>query len=488
MRRISMVVLAMALLLCMLPLGISAQAIPDVVGERFVASVYDTGIYHSVDNLAYSPDGNWYAYQSSSSIKVVPLNSGERLNITDDILINGYHVRFAPYGLDFSADSRKLVASIKIYDTTKGSSWYESVDEDGRITRRSSNGIPSIISIDIYSGEITYIADGQNPLCAPDGRYILYSNYDSRYHTDPQNVEHQYELARFDILTGDIEFIEPAFDDEFVVGTDDFVKGPDDEYCYFSVKRYYEEDKYSDFTIARMPYDGGEVEELTERYKYGICEDVIISSDGKWALFSDPWFDILVVNLQTGKIFNALTGKEQYVARPHDFEAPLIMRFFKEPFFYDNETKIGYTTTMTQWCGSTNSDVDLVVPIEETRKNGTYINDFDFETFSVRGEDTLTAVDEQPEAFPTLGAFPNPFNPNTTLQFTLPEAGYAELTVFNIAGQQVRSLASGEFSAGVHSVPWNGCDQNGVPVSSGIYLSRLTYRDNVVTSRMTLVK
>ncbi len=485
-----MVVLSLALLVCILPLEVTAQAIPDVIGERFVPSVYDTGVYDSVNKLTYSPDGKWYAYQSYSSIKIVPVENGSSLSVTDDILVNGYHVQFAPYGLDFSADSRKLVASIKIYDTTKGSSWYESVDEDGRITRRSSNGIPSIVSIDILSGEITYVADGQSPLCTPDGRYIWYSNYDSRYHTDPLNVEHQYELARYDILTGDIEFIEPTFDDVLVVGTDDFVCGPCDQYVYFSVKRVHEElkpDWDTDFTIARMTYDGDEIEELTKPYM-GVCEDLQISSDGKWALFSDPWYDVIIANLETGNIFNVITAQQQYRKRPLNYEAPLIMRFFSAPFFYDSETKIGYTTTIGQWSGSNGGGVNLEVPIEETKKDGTYITDLDFETFTVLGDDIITAVDDLPEAFLTLGAYPNPFNPRTTLHFTLPEAGYTELEIFNFAGQKIRTLASGEFSAGIHSIAWDGRDENGMPVSSGIYLSRLTCRDNVVTSRMTLVK
>ncbi len=44
------------------------------------------------------------------------------------------------------------------------------------------------------------------------------------------------------------------------------------------------------------------------------------------------------------------------------------------------------------------------------------------------------------------------------------------------------------FSAGTHAVHWDGCDNHGLPVSSGIYLSRLTAGDKAVTSRMTLVK
>jgi hypothetical protein len=84
--------------------------------------------------------------------------------------------------------------------------------------------------------------------------------------------------------------------------------------------------------------------------------------------------------------------------------------------------------------------------------------------------------------------YPNPFNPSTTISFTLPTGGFTELAVYNLMGQKIRTLVAGELMPGVHEVVWDGCDDAGNPVSSGIFVSRLAAGESIVTNRMTLVK
>ena len=88
--------------------------------------------------------------------------------------------------------------------------------------------------------------------------------------------------------------------------------------------------------------------------------------------------------------------------------------------------------------------------------------------------DIITAIDEEakPEALPTVTSYPNPFNPSTTISFTLPESGHATLTVYNLAGQKVRTLADEPMGVGNHTVVWDGHYDTGVAVAAGIYLSR----------------
>lgn len=93
-----------------------------------------------------------------------------------------------------------------------------------------------------------------------------------------------------------------------------------------------------------------------------------------------------------------------------------------------------------------------------------------------------------PVNFAITGNYPNPFNPSTTISFSLTETGRASLAVYNVTGQKVRELVSGTLPAGWHSVVWDGRDQNGKPVSSGIYISRLMMRDKVTANRMLLMK
>jgi len=105
--------------------------------------------------------------------------------------------------------------------------------------------------------------------------------------------------------------------------------------------------------------------------------------------------------------------------------------------------------------------------------------------------DAAVAVDDQPDRPRTyaLGQNqPNPFNPVTSISFSLPRAGRATLQVYDLAGRRVRTLVDGEMAAGTFTAEWNGRDAQGAAVSSGIYLYRLVAGDFVQTKRMVLVK
>jgi len=85
-----------------------------------------------------------------------------------------------------------------------------------------------------------------------------------------------------------------------------------------------------------------------------------------------------------------------------------------------------------------------------------------------------TGVETQiPETFTLKQNFPNPFNPTTTIPFSLREAGKVDLVIYNIMGQKVKTLVSRILSAGEHNVVWNGRDDNGRGVSAGVYIYRL---------------
>ncbi len=72
-----------------------------------------------------------------------------------------------------------------------------------------------------------------------------------------------------------------------------------------------------------------------------------------------------------------------------------------------------------------------------------------------------------------LSNYPNPFNPITTISFSIPKDSNIELSVYNSKGQKVKQLVSNQLSAGQHSVVWNGVDDKSKPVSSGVYLYKL---------------
>ena len=84
--------------------------------------------------------------------------------------------------------------------------------------------------------------------------------------------------------------------------------------------------------------------------------------------------------------------------------------------------------------------------------------------------------------------YPNPFNPETTISFDLVSPGPASLRVYNSKGQLVRDLMHENLPSGRHNLVWNGLDNNGIAVSSGIYFYRLTVAGHSETQKMMLVK
>jgi hypothetical protein len=86
------------------------------------------------------------------------------------------------------------------------------------------------------------------------------------------------------------------------------------------------------------------------------------------------------------------------------------------------------------------------------------------------------ASGQVPNKFELLQNYPNPFNPETTIKFQLPQAGEVIITIYDIYGREVRTLLHGQWSAGVHSVIWDGTDQRGQGVASGMYIYHIAVR------------
>jgi len=93
-----------------------------------------------------------------------------------------------------------------------------------------------------------------------------------------------------------------------------------------------------------------------------------------------------------------------------------------------------------------------------------------------------------PEVLALAQNYPNPFNPTTTISFELPKAQTVELRIFNLNGQIVRTLVNGSFTAGVHQVVWDGRDQQGGQVTSGIYYYLMRAGDQTIMKKLLLAK
>ena len=104
-------------------------------------------------------------------------------------------------------------------------------------------------------------------------------------------------------------------------------------------------------------------------------------------------------------------------------------------------------------------------------------------------EEIVTAVGAAPRvpAGFVLDAWPNPFNAETTLSFTVNAAGPVILTVSDLQGRTLRDW-SGHYETGRHSLTWDGRDQDGQPVASGVYIAAARHGAAAVTRKVTLLK
>ncbi len=101
----------------------------------------------------------------------------------------------------------------------------------------------------------------------------------------------------------------------------------------------------------------------------------------------------------------------------------------------------------------------------------------------------LSPVQVLPTANTLHQNFPNPFNPETTISFDLKSATVVELSIYDMAGQHIRTLATGQaLSAGSYSYLWDGLDKSGAKVGSGIYLYHLKSGEFTSVKKMALLK
>ena len=114
------------------------------------------------------------------------------------------------------------------------------------------------------------------------------------------------------------------------------------------------------------------------------------------------------------------------------------------------------------------------------------------DAFGKEGRGKLMALAREVLALPDQPSistsYPNPFNSATTIEYFTNRDGPAVLEIYSLGGQRLRTLVNGLHPAGRHQAYWNGEDDQGRPVSSGIYLIRLQSENQVRHHKVTLIK
>ena len=230
-----------------------------------------------------------------------------------------------------------------------------------------------------------------------------------------------------------------------------------------------------------------------------------LPEDGQLALPDDPWLSLWVL-VQTGTTVDRfaveITVREdtdgegyeegeddsfQHIVSFENADADDTWRQISAPLGSLTDLKTGGDGTFD---GPVDEIVIVISGVEGGEATDVLV-DFDDILFTSGAPEAPTAVErlaEGPAAWSLGLAYPNPFNPVTTIHFSMPAAGDVELSVYNSLGQRVRTLVRGFHAAGEYAVTWDAADDGGAPLGSGVYIYRMAAGEFTRTHRVVLAR
>jgi len=452
-------------------------------GEKVTVDFSEAPEARVSSHSAVSADGQLLAF---SNYPYIYLGSYPNMRVAEIFDLTNVVWAFPTYGITnlfFHPNNMHLSYQTKIYDPGRGA---VSSGSGG------SNGLNTICMVNLQTGEHEVLIEGASRgEWSLDGRYMLYSVDDYRKYTiDPSAAVDDLEMAIYDAEAGETTFIRDILHvDSFITSgaynsNNNITFSPDGTSIYYLCNPD-GEDRYEQ--IYKASLDGSSITQVSAFDYTTLGDDMIklfsikISPDEKWAVLNTSFtprggwsYYLILYELSSGRLFSLLTGEE---------------------LSQDIHEVVDYGDTVKTYVGNQihpsfvgwhpDGETILLYTYEIGQSSELRYKAFDPDFY--KSSPTAVASDI-PAAFATIANFPNPFNPFTTVSYTVPVGGHTELSIYNLAGQKIRTLLSGYKPAGTHEVVWDGCDDNGMPVSSGLFVSRLKTGDTVVTHRMALVK
>ena len=129
--------------------------------------------------------------------------------------------------------------------------------------------------------------------------------------------------------------------------------------------------------------------------------------------------------------------------------------------------------------------------VDDNITNGTYsyrLKQIDFDGSFAYSDEVVVELDITPREYELFQNYPNPFNPSTNIEFQVPQADQVSLIIYDMLGQEIRTLFNDQVVPGRYTVQWDGMDNSGTLMSSGIYIYRITAGDFIESREMILMK
>jgi len=398
-----------------------------------------TELYRSLkrDRLypAWSPNGEWIAFNDTDyGVWIVNVETGEPFLVFDNYFRIEYNRNSLHYGdlrtIGFSPDGMEIV--FRRYDIDSEWGTTVTVNEVANpFDYVIENPVPVIESVDIATGESRLLAKGAvTGSWSSCGRYFAYITV---------NIEGRRGLRIWDTVVDSRSEVASANPVSVLFSKDN--KG--------LIVSEWENDRES--RVRYIPLDNDSAETI-------LANDALmfdVSPDGRWLLCSDP------LDISEQYLVNMDGGKKRDVF-PSAFPAALNGKFSPD--------------------GS-----QICFNFREMRGEELVWNICLF-NLDKHEDSSSEPISNSPETFSLSGNFPNPFNMATTIEFTLGSADHTSLVIYNSMGQKVRELVSGWMDRGSHRVTWDGCNDNGEKVSTGVYVTKLMTGKRMDTHKMLVVK
>lgn len=341
----------------------------------------------------------------------------------------------------FTPDGNSVLFQSYVIDENRGTEVVREYDEISKtITFEIRNPVPIVKIVNITTGSSRTYMDSAQSLClSHNGRYAAYRTYQFISDEYPEDVVSNNELAIYDFMTKQKRVLT---DDDILPLDIRFT--PDDAGLIVSGKSGGDNEHVRLFYIS---FDGSEKRELSQGRIVGRHYGLTVSGDGR------IWFS----NLNASQ--------------------PSLVSY---QWQHDSLVEIALPSQAVQTSLSLDcNDLCAVFHDQDTSRYLLYVANLD---------PSLVAAVDVPHAFALKGNYPNPFNAETMINFSLQEESYTVLTVYNLAGQKVRDLVNESLPPGEHRVRWDGHDAEGRKVATGLYIARLTAGSHIATHKMVLLK